>query len=208
MLLAIILATVAVSIYCFSRPHLFQRLALSPYDVVHGRQLHRLLTHMFVHAGWPHLLINMLVFYSFAEYMLTLFWQLSEEGLMPLPTLHFLMLYFGGGITAALLGLHRHRNDPHYLSVGASGGVASVLFASIFFNPWQPIYLFAIIPLPGLLLGIAYLVYSWVRGIHATDRVDHWAHFWGAIYGLLYPLLINPKFLHIFLAQLRNVPWI
>lgn len=207
MVLLIILITGLVSAVGFSRRDYFYRLALSPHSVVHARQYYRLLSHMFVHGSWLHLLVNMLVFYSFAENVLGTFRLLAFEEAMRWPTLHFLFLYFGGGITSALLGLPRHHHDPGWFSVGASGGVSSVLFASIFFDPWSPLYIFGLLPMPGIILGVAYVWYSWRMGRRGGDHIDHFAHLYGAIFGFFYPLLINIRFARIFLERFLEFPW-
>jgi len=188
LVVTIIVITCVVSIVAFSRQVLFYRLALCYYEVVEGKELYRLLTHMFVHGSISHLLINMLVFYSFAVSLYQDFDYLASCGVIHFPCLQFLGLYFGGGITAGLFSLllRKDRNIP---SVGASGGVAALVFATIFFDPWTPLYIFGLVPLPGIILGAAYLVYSWIMGRRGRDHIDHHAHFYGALYGLVFPII-------------------
>ena len=208
MILLLIVITVVVSALCFRQRDLFYRLALSPFQVVHSKQYYRLLTHMFVHGSWLHLIINMLVFYSFASEVWELFHSLADSGWVSVPTLHFLTLYLGGGVTAAVLGLPKQKDNPAALSVGASGGVASVIFASIFFDPWTTLYLFALVPIPGILLGVGYVVYSWrMAARNVNDHIDHRAHLYGAIFGFIYPLLMNPKLISFFLSAITDLPW-
>jgi len=201
----LIATTVLISILAFSKREILYRFALSYYEVVEKRQLYRLVSHLFVHGSWGHLLINMLVFYSFSMSLSSDFGNLHYNGLMRFPTVQFLCLYLGGGITAGLFSLllHRKYNVP---SVGASGGVAALVFASILFDPWARLYIFGLVPLPGFILGIAYLVYSWYMGKRGQDNIDHYAHFFGALYGLIYPIIaIDYRLFYHFFNQLFGI---
>ena len=208
MIILLLVATIIVSVACLRNRELFMRLALSPYQVVHHRQYYRLLSHMFVHGGSMHLVVNLIVLFSFGTDVIDSFEYLAEGEMMSIPTLHMLVLYFGGGVTAAVLGLRRHKDDPSALSVGASGGVASVVFTSIFFDPWGLLYVFGLVPIPGILFGVAYILYSWRMADRANDNIDHRAHLYGALFGLIYPLLINHKFFTFFLQGLQDFPWL
>ncbi len=198
----IIAITTFVSILAFSRRELLYRLALTYYEVVEQKQIYRLVSHIFVHGSWGHLLINMLVFYSFGAAISSEFQYLYEIGIIHFPNIQFLALYLGGGITAGLFSLllRRERSIP---SVGASGGVAALVFACIFFDPWARLYIFGLVPLPGIILGVAYLFYSWYMGKRGQDNIDHHAHFFGALYGFVYPMVaIDYKLIFHFLNQL------
>jgi len=137
----------------------------------------------------------MFTLWSFGTYI--------EEGFqyLDLGTGGFLGLYFGGMIAASVYDLIKHRNDPYYRSIGASGAISAVLFTSIFFNPFGTILLFAIIPIPGILFGPLYLIYCQYMNKKGGDNINHNAHFYGAVYGLIYPLLLRPSLIHTFLAN-------
>jgi len=64
------------------------------------------------------------------------------------------------------------------------------------------IYFFGINPIPGILFGVAYLVYSYVRGKRGQDNIGHDAHFWGAIFGFAYPMMIDPSLIAVFIKNL------
>ncbi|MDR2130689.1 MAG: rhomboid family intramembrane serine protease [Odoribacteraceae bacterium] len=194
--LYIILATVLVSVACFNNGELFLRLSFSAYRVARRGEWYRVLSHGLVHADWMHLFVNMFTFYSFGRYIEAVFGGLSP-GAMP-----FLLLYFGGMAIASAYDLVKRRDDREYLSVGASGAVSAVLFAAIFLNPWDKIYLFAAIPVPGILFGALYLVYCQYMARRGGDRVNHNAHFYGAVYGFLFPALLEPGLAGRFLEQL------
>jgi membrane associated rhomboid family serine protease len=193
----IIAATVLVSIACFNNGGLFRRLAFSPYQVARRGEWYRLLTHGFVHADWMHLFVNMFTFYSFGRYI-----EFAFAGLGAGPG-SFLVLYFGGMVISSLHDLKR-RNDHRYLSVGASGAVSAVLFAAIFLQPWNKIYLFAAVPIPGILFGALYLFYCQYMARRGGDNINHYAHFYGAIYGFLFPAFLEPSSIPYFFETLLN----
>lgn len=192
----IIAANVLISFSCFSNRNLFLKLAFIPYRVVRFKEWHRVLTHGFVHADTMHLLINMFTFWSFGTYMEELFKTVGFN------TVSYVGLYFGGMIMASVHDLIKQRNNPAYVSVGASGAVSAILFASIVFNPWGKILLFAIIPIPGILFGVLYLVYCQYMARKGEDNINHNAHFYGAVYGFLYPILLKPELLQLFISRL------
>ena len=192
----LIAANVLISYRCFSNSGLFYKLAYVPYRVVRYKEWYRVLTHGFVHADMTHLLVNMFTFWSFGTYMEGLFGEIGFS------TVSYLGLYFGGMVMASIHDLVTQRDQPNYVSVGASGAVSAILFASIVFNPWGKILLFAIIPIPGILFGVLYLVYCQYMARKSEDHVNHNAHFYGAVYGFLYPILLDPSLLNRFVEML------
>lgn len=187
--------TVIVSFLCFNNADLFRKLAFIPYLTVRKQEWYRLITHGFVHADTTHLLVNMFTFWSFGTYMEQAFNALGFG------TGGFLGLYFGGMIAASLYDLVKRRNDPYFVSIGASGAVSAVLFASIFFDPWSKILLFAIVPIPGILFGVLYLAYCQYMGRRVGDHINHNAHFYGALYGFLFPAILRPELIPYFLSH-------
>lgn len=191
----LIAATVAVSYFCFNNRVLFEKLAFVPYRIVRSKQWYRLVTHGFVHADGMHLLVNMFTFWSFGIYIERLFQQLGYG------IFYFLSLYFGGMIVASLYDLIKRYRDPGFCSIGASGAVSAVLFTAIFFDPWSKILLFAIIPIPGIIFGVLYLIYCQYMARRSTDRINHYAHFYGAVFGFVFPLLIDPTLIRFFISR-------
>lgn len=196
----IIGTTVIVSFMCFGRPDLVNRLSFNSYAIIRRKEWYRMITHGFIHADMTHLLVNMFTFWSFGTYMESLFMMagLGRWG--------FMGLYFGGMIFSSLYDLFKYRDNIYYQSIGASGAVSAVLFASILFNPWGSILLFAIIPIPGIVFGVLYLLYCQYMAKQASDNVNHNAHFYGAVYGLLFPILLQPSLLYSFIGQLTHLP--
>ena len=192
----IIAVTCVVSYICFGNQSMANKLALSPYQVVHRKEWYRVVSHGFVHADMTHLLVNMFTYWSFGTYM-EQYYQYAGLGI-----LGYLLLYFGGMIFASSLDLSKHKDNPYYLSIGASGAVSAVLFSSIFFNPWGKIYFFAILPIPGIVFGIIYLYYCQYMAKKAGDHINHNAHFLGALFGFLLPVLLKPSLINVFIDAL------
>ena len=198
MTIFIVAFTALISILAFSRPELMYKLQFNPYQVYHRKQYYRLFTHALLHADWVHLLINMLVLFSFGT---AVEWYFDQLGVV-FPALVYLLLYAGAVVVSSLTTLVKHKDNHWYNSVGASGGVSAVIFTSIFFAPWQNLLLYAIIPIPGVVFGGLYLAYSHYMSKKASDNINHDAHFIGAVFGLLFPLLIDFGLLGTFIEQL------
>lgn len=202
MTVILIILTTVVSVYVFQNPRLFQKLQLSPFMVVYKRQWYRLFTHGFVHSDWLHLIVNMIVLYSFGTVAESVFQELYNQGLVSHPWLPYMVMYVSSIAISSIFTLMKEKDDISYASVGASGAVSSVVFLIIFFFPIQKIYFYAIIPMPGILFGILYLVYSQYMSMRNRDNINHDAHFIGALYGLAFPLFIDPDLIHHFISQI------
>ncbi len=198
MTIIIIAITALVSIAAFNKPDLMERLQFNASKVVHKQEYLRLISHGFIHANWEHLIVNMFVLYSFGSAIESYF----EYGFGRLHNAYFLILYFGGMVFANAYALFKHRNNFYYNAVGASGAVSAVLFAAIFFEPWSKIYFFGILPVPGIVFAILYLGYSYYMSRKQNDNVAHDAHFLGAVFGFVFPILLNTRLLERFLDKL------
>ncbi|MDY0198152.1 MAG: rhomboid family intramembrane serine protease [Tenuifilaceae bacterium] len=203
MTITIIVITAIISIMSFNNRTLMVKLQFNPYSTYHQKQWYRLITHAFVHADYMHLFINMIVLLSFGTAVERMFGELKGLGLISSPTLHFVILYVGGTIIASLTTLKKQKDNYYYNSVGASGAVSAIVFTSIFFQPLSNLYLMGIIPIPAIVFGVAYLIYSHYMSRKSIDNINHDAHFVGAVFGFFYPLLIDPKLFKIFLNQLE-----
>jgi membrane associated rhomboid family serine protease len=202
MTITIVIITSLISIVCFSRPDFVAQLQFNPYKVFHRKEWHRLVTHGFLHANWFHLIINMFVLFTFGTAVEKYFKQLNHAGILRYPNLDFLLLYFGGIIISSITTLNKYRHNPSYNAIGASGAVSAIVFTSIFFNPLNMLILY-FIPLPAILAGILYLIYSHYMSKRGGDNINHDAHFLGAVFGFIFPLLIDYKLINIFFQQLN-----
>jgi len=202
MTIIIIAVTVLISFLAFSNPQLMDKLLFSPYRTIHNKEWHRLITHGFVHADYVHLFVNMFVLLSFGTAVEKIFESLKYSGIIQNATLHFSILYFGGIIIASLTTLKKHKDNFYYHSVGASGAVSAVVFTFIFFDPLSKLLFMFIVPIPAIVFGVLYLAYTHYMSKKGGDYINHDAHFVGSIFGFIYPLLINPKLISVFLGKL------
>ena len=198
----IIAITGIISFLALSNKGLMSKLLLSPYQIIHSKQWYRILSHALVHADFMHLLINMIVFLSFGLAVESMFKQLEASSIIGNANLHFITLYIGAVIISCLTTLKKHKDNYYYQAVGASGAVSAVVFTSIFFRPLDNLYIMGILPIPAIIFGVAYLIYSHYMSKKSSDNINHDAHFIGAVFGFIYPLLLDPKLFKIFLNQL------
>lgn len=192
----LIAVTVLVSWQAFEKRRMFERLVLWPPGVQRFHQYDRLLTHGFVHADWMHLLFNMITLYFFGRAVENVFAQLAGQAI-------YLVFYLSAIVIAILPSYLRHRKDTGYVSLGASGAVSAVLFAFVLVDPWSWIIVF-VIPVPAVVYAIAYVGYSYWMDKRGRDSINHNAHLSGAIYGLMFMLMMEPKLVWVFLSKLAN----
>lgn len=196
----IIIVTAIVSILCFTGKMNVNKLIFNAYQVWHRKQWHRMLSYGVVHAGWGHLIFNMLTLFFFGRVVEQYF--SSAFGSLAGPVL-FMFFYVSAIVVSTVGDLIKYRNDPNYNAVGASGAVSAILFASILFEPKMGIYIYLIpIPIPGYIFAPLYLLYCWFMAKRNRDNIGHTAHFWGAVYGLVFPLVCNPFLIIHFLNKL------
>ncbi len=195
----IIIITALVSFAAFQSAELQQKLMMKPYTITRRNEWYRFITSGFIHANIPHLAINMLVLFSFGR-VVEYYYQAAFD---PRGELYFVIMYVGGIIVSDIPSYLKHRNDSSYSSLGASGAVSSVLFASIFFNPWSQVMVY-FIPMPGIVMGVLYLIYSGYMSRRGGDNINHDAHFYGAVWGILFTLLLRPSLGSFFIEQLMH----
>ena len=194
--IVIVAITVLVSWRAFNDRALLERLILWPPAVERRKQYDRLLGYGFVHADWMHLIFNMITLWSFGTAVERVF----SEWITPVG---YVLFYLSAIVVSILPTYITHRNDANYRSLGASGGVSAVLFAFILFDPWSTLIIFPIpVPIPAFLFAILYVAYSIWMDRRGRDNVNHSAHLWGAAYGLLFTVLLEPKVLAHFTQTL------
>ncbi|MES1945234.1 hypothetical protein PC39_13992 [Salinisphaera sp. PC39] len=193
--LLLIAVTCAVSITCFSNRGMLESLLFWPPAVARG-EFHRFVTHGFVHADGQHLLFNMVTLFFFGRAVAPFFERATGPAGFP-------VFYLAGIVVAILPSYLRHRRDPGYRSLGASGAVSAVLFAYILMAPWSIIYVF-VVPVPAILFAAAYTAYGFYAGRLGADNVNHSAHLWGAGYGMLAALIVEPRLGPHFIERLLS----
>jgi len=194
----LILVIGLTSAFAFKQKEIMAQLQFNAYQIVHRHQYYRILTHAFIHANWEHLIVNMIVLYSFGAAVEVYFGNTFGS----MGSTYYLILFFGSVIFSSLLSLYKQRNNPYYNAIGASGAVSAILFTAIFFNPWNPIYFFGIMPIPGIIFGGLYLYYSYYMSTKKSDNIGHDAHFLGAVFGFFFPVILQPSLLMDFFKAL------
>jgi membrane associated rhomboid family serine protease len=180
--LIIIIANVFFSYKGFQDHAFYNRYAFDLDKVVINKEYIRLVSSGFLHVNWQHLLFNMLSLFFFSSGLETYI------GVIP-----FLIIYFSSLIGGNLFSMLIHRNHEQYGSVGASGAVCGIIFASIALFPGMLISFFFIISLPAWIYGLLYVLYS-IYGIRSRrDNVGHEAHLAGALIGMVIAILIEPS---------------
>jgi len=194
--LIIIAVTSVVSFMAFKNSRLLNDLLLWPPAITRQREYHRLVTYGLVHADFGHLLFNMITLFFFGRVMENFF-------SVRLGAFGFALFYIGGLVVSILPTYLKNRGNPQYRGLGASGAVSAVLFAFILLAPWQMIIVL-VLPLPAIVYAVAYTAYSIYMDRRGGGYVNHSAHLWGAAYGVLVTLLVDPRVLPYFLNALQH----
>ncbi len=198
--LALIVITSLISFYALRNGTFLESWMMNPYKVVQKGQYYRLLTSGFIHADFGHLFFNMFSFYFFGSQIEQIFAELfGSQG-----AIYLVLFYLAGIIISDIPTLLKHKNDPGYNSLGASGGVSSVIFGSILFFPTEKLYLYGIIGLPGFIFGLLYLGYSVYESRRGAGYINHDAHIYGALFGLIFMAAVYPPVVPDFIAQIAN----
>ena len=182
--LILVIFTSLISYQAFENYTMRQKLIMHPASVKQRGEFYRFLTSGFIHANWMHLIINMYVLFTFGEAVEKALNYYFGGGM---GRILFTVLYLGAIIISSVPSYIKHQNNEYYSALGASGGTSAIVFAFIFFDPWQ---WFLFPPLPGVLLAVAYLMYSSYMSKKGGDNIGHDAHLWGAVYGLVFMIVI------------------
>jgi membrane associated rhomboid family serine protease len=179
-ILVVTLATSLAGLY--GSPKIIEQSLFRPYWFLRRRQYATIVTSGLVHADLPHLIFNLITFYFFA-------FQLEKQ----IGGARFAALYLLGLVVSDAGTYFKHRNDPEYASLGASGAISAVLFASNVYIPWQKLFIIPIpVPIPAPVFAIGYVAYSWYSARQARGRINHDAHLGGALFGLAFVALTDP----------------
>jgi membrane associated rhomboid family serine protease len=168
--LRIIIANVIMFVITLASPAVTMALVFVP-SLVLSRPW-TLITYMFLHADFWHILFNMLGLYFFGP-------RLEEE----LGARHYLTLYAVSGLSGALLSFL----TPHSAILGASGAVYGVFLGFAYFWPRERILVWGIIPVEARVMVIIMTALSLYGGFGGGGGgIAHFAHLGGFAGGYLY----------------------
>jgi membrane associated rhomboid family serine protease len=185
----IIAITVLISLQANKKNQLKQKLLYIPFRLKENNEYYRLVSHIFIHADISHLAFNMISLYFLGS---TLENSLIDIYGFNLGACYFLILYFLGAIFASLPSFLKHQDNPAYRSLGASGAVSAVIFAAILWDPSMLLgIMFLPFPIPAYIFGPIYLAIEYFSMKRGGTGIAHDAHLGGAIFGILFVLLLN-----------------
>jgi len=188
--LVIIAVTVLVSLAAQNNQRLFENLLFQPFVMHESKDWFRFLSHGFIHGGTMHLLVNMYVLWMFGTAVEEAYGALTGRN----PLLPYLVLYLGGIVLSSLPGYFKHRHDPTYRAVGASGATSAVVFSFILLHPDTKLMLiFLPIPMAAWIFGGLYLAYEWYMSKRGKGNIAHDAHYFGALYGIAFTAMLGPR---------------
>ena len=194
--LTIIFITGIISIAGFRQHKIIDELIFWPPAITRQNQYYRFVSCGLIHADYMHLIFNMVTLYFFGTIM-----EAHYQGELGLQKWYYLALYIGALIVSNIPTYIKHRNDTEYRSLGASGAVSAVLFAFILLSPWQQIIVI-VFPVPAIVYGVLFLIYSAYMSRKGGDHVNHDAHFYGALFGVLFTIIVRPDVMDIFWNEL------
>jgi membrane associated rhomboid family serine protease len=187
--------TIAASLWAFYNDTVYDNMILSPYRVSRGYGVYTVFTSGLIHADYMHLFFNMLSYSFFAFDLEPVLghWQ-------------FGFLYSVSLILSDLPTVYKHRNDQWYNSLGASGAVSAIIFSAIMYNPLGGMGLIFLphVYIPAIIFGVLYLIYCNYASKHARDNINHDAHMFGALSGLLLTIVLHPFVVHEFINQVNE----
>ena len=166
----------------YGSPRVIEGCLFRPYWLPRTNRYETIVTSGLVHADLPHLLFNMITYWFFAfplEYRLG--------------TAAFVALYLAGLVVSHFCTWVKHKSDPQYASLGASGAISTVLFAYIVYDPTTKLIIFPIpIPIPAALFAVGYVAWSWWASRQERGHINHDAHLCGAFTGLAFVAVTDP----------------
>ncbi|MEZ2337199.1 rhomboid family intramembrane serine protease [Mucilaginibacter sp. RCC_168] len=190
----IFVITLITSLYAFYNQNVYGKMMLHPYTVSRGKDLHSLITSGLIHRDTMHLLFNMMSYYFFA-------FRLEQQ----MGHWQFGLLYVVSLILSDMPSVIKHKENYNYYSLGASGAISAVIFGAILYSPLDRMGLiFLPILIPAYVFGILYLIYCSYASKYSNDSINHDAHLYGALSGLLITILLNPPVLPKFIEQITG----
>ena len=191
--------TIICSLIGFGNHNFFDKNKFVPYAVArNSKEWHRFFTSGFLHADFLHLFFNMYVFYSFGSYLNFAYKIYFEKW----GNLLFLALYVSAIAVSHIVTFLKEKDNYGYASIGASGAVSAILYATILIAP-QSLMRVMGIPMPAILFGVVYLGIEFFMGRRSRSGINHDAHFFGALYGFVFTGIFKPDLFLDFIGKIK-----
>lgn len=193
--------TCLVSLLYMQNQEFKNKFMFNAYAIKHRNEWWRWFTGGILHADFVHLLFNMMTLYFFGEFVEATF----NAHLLFGPgkgSLMFFLMYASAIPISSAYSFFKNKNNPYYNALGASGAVSAVVYTFILLAPTHKIYIFGAFGVPGWMYGIIYLVISWNLARRNVGNIGHDAHFYGALYGFVFPLVFFPFLAERFISQI------
>lgn len=195
--------TALVSMAAWQRDSWMETMMMSPSRIAAHGEYWRFLTSGFIHADFTHLFFNLFSFYFFGTQLEYIF-SVIFPGFGPWV---FFVFYLLGIIVADLPTFFKQKNNHYFNSLGASGAVSATIFAGIMFFPTEKIYLFGIVGIPGIIYAGLFTWYSIEMERRGRDFVNHSAHLYGGLFGVVFVTLTYPQVWISFVQQIKAMIW-
>jgi len=200
-LYSILIPTIIISIMALRNNELMDKFKFNPSHILNSKEWYRFFSYGVIHANYLHLFVNMYVLWSFGRIVIMDFsYTFGSFG-----NILFLALYIPALAISVIPSYIKNKENIFYNAVGASGAVSAVVYVSIILNPNAGLG-FILIPiyLPAWLFGTLYLIYTFIMSKRPDTVIGHSSHLWGALYGLLFLLIAEPRYYLYFFQQIFN----
>lgn len=196
----LILITVGISWFSWKNPTLLDNLLMNPVRIERNKEYYRFITSGFVHADFMHLFFNMMTLWFVGETIEQIFMMLFGN----MGVILYLALYIIGIVVSDLPSFFKNRKNSNYNSLGASGGVSAILFSAILIAPLMKVCLYFAICMPGFVFGFLFLAYSYYESRRGQGYINHDAHMYGALFGVVFMGIIYPSAVPNFFSQISS----
>jgi membrane associated rhomboid family serine protease len=180
----------------FSKFEVVSKWSLQPYRVVHYKEYYRTLTHALFHKDFAHLFFNLYALFGFGS---AVEYRMGSSAL-------YVILFVGTILFASIPALYKHKNNYSYSAIGASGGVSAIMMFFMVLFPNSELLFFFVLPLPGWAAVILFFGLEYYMNKKNRTGIAHDAHIAGAIFGLVFLLILHPiAYLNFFTAVIQSI---